>query len=207
MANELVIQGIEQGSRLLGRMVRSWILKPADAKPQIETKVDKPITTTPQPVHKTEEKGNEVLLPTISPAVLKPFNPSQGSDTDYRFECITKHLGAASVLLREAHERAITNKAVTDDVSEKVMAALAEHAGADDDFKPMLNNPEVTDIVNRLMDGIRQFRRGAWDSKITVGGGTVTDIADARMWNDMLLQEAWAQAKKHAGTTCVASGM
>jgi hypothetical protein len=138
---------------------------------------------------------------------LKLHNPSVGDDTDYRWECAVKHLGAAAVLFREAHERAVTDKAVTSGVSEKVVAALNEHSGMDDDIKMMLQNPNAKEAAERLMDGCRQLRRAAWDTRITVEGGTVEDVADARLWNDMLFNLAYSEAKKHQGSECVFKGM
>jgi len=211
---------VEQGSKLLAGFIRGAIIRSISAPPKKQEPTivphEVPQEMKPVVVKTTPLQESAVIMPkTSSVAKLTPAQISiKGSensvnDEDYRFECITKHLATAGVLLREAHERAITANAVTDGVSEKVMAAIAEHGGMDDDFKPMLSssNVEVREVVDYLMDGVRQFRRAAWDSRITVSGGTVEDIKDARVWNDMLFQKAYQQAKKHVGSECVMSGM
>ncbi len=208
MLNPLVQTIVEEGSKLAGSFLRSWILRPSksttalhDSTEQLEPQSTTTLTKiSPQPTMKE-------LVPAVKEDAPLRINPSAGSDTDYRWECVLKHLGAAAVLFREAHERAVTDKAVTDGVSEKVMAALSEHAGMDDDVKAMLTNPDAKAAAQRLMDGCRQLRRAAWDCKITVGGGTVDDVSDARIWNDILFKEAYAQVKKHPGQECVLSGM
>ena len=201
MANELAALAIEGVTKLASSFIRSAITKQpkTDEQPIIN---DKPITK----IIESQDK-NEPVTKNSTPAIPKLFNPSSSSDTDYRWECVLKHLGAAAVLFREAHERAITDKKVTDGVAEKVMAALSEHAGMDDDIKMMLTNPNAKDAATRLMDGLRQLRRAAWECRITVGGGTVEDVADARLWNDVMFQEAYTQAKKNPGEECVLSGM
>ncbi|MDD5277921.1 MAG: hypothetical protein PHR16_17845 [Methylovulum sp.] len=202
MTSELVIGLIQQGSQLISEMIRNEVRKPHARYTQVtETVVSQPVETKIkvklEPETKTEVKLEPVTM----------FHPETTSDEDYRWECCTKHLGAAAVLLREAHERAVTNKTVDDSVAEKVMAALNEHAGMDDDVKVMLSNPNARDAAQRLMDGCRQLRRAAWDCKITIGGGTVDDVADARLWNDMLYQQAYSEAKKHSGQECIRTGM
>jgi len=144
------------------------------------------------------------LAPTVTPAM---YHPVTTSDTDYRYECCLKHLGAAGILLRESYERAIGPEGVGDGTGEKVMAALNEHAGMDDDLKAMLTNPNTLDFAKRLDDGVRQLRRAAWDCRITVGKGTAEDIAAARQWNDILFSEVYAQVKLHPGQDCILKGM
>ena len=162
MANEFKIMVIQECSKLASSLVRSAILKPRTRSTTQET-----ITTTKPPdviQPATKEKPAE-SSPSINPTMLMAMNASRpadkgqlfkpetvANDEDYRWECLCKHLGSAAVLLREAHERAVTDKAVTEGVAEKVMAALNEHAGADDDLKPMLSNPKA-ERGRRAYDG------------------------------------------------------
>ena len=39
------------------------------------------------------------------------------------------------------------------------------------------------------MGGIKALGNAAWKAKLPVGGGTIQDISDARLWNILLLQE------------------
>ncbi|MFA6358840.1 MAG: hypothetical protein WCY09_09320 [Candidatus Omnitrophota bacterium] len=213
MANELTAELIREGSKLAGSFLRSLILKsssPVTTQTKTIESEHKQVETSDS--NNTKQDKPKDIHPTINAAMLsggdqKLYNPSVVDDEDYRWECLTKHLGAAAVLFREAHERAVTDNKVTDGVAEKIMAALSEHAGADDDLKPMLSNPKSKPEAEKMMNALRQLRRAAWDCRITVGGGTIDDVSDARLWNDMLFQTAYANAKKHAGSECVMSGM
>ena len=118
-----------------------------------------------------------------------------------------KHLGGASVLLREAYERSIGDEGVGPGTAEKVMEAMNEHSAMELDIEKMLSFPEAREEAQKLLDATRKFRRAAWDCHITTGQGTVDDIEAAKLWNDILYQTTFANAKLHPGSECQASGM
>lgn len=167
---------------------------------------------------------NYVFLP-VKSVNDKPFNGQVyniGVNYDESYltihgavhNCLNKHMGAASVLLREAFERA-NDSGVGDGSAEKIMEALNEHAGAEADLDAMNktatgNSDEVKELhteMDKIYSGIRQFRAAAWKADLTVGGGTKEDIEAAREWNNLMLQEVYNNAKKHKGYSCIASGM
>lgn len=195
----------QQGGKLFSDLFRMVMTRPKD----------KTATVTETPAAKIEikladEKPNEPVKMTVP--VYSGIVKSAGTPTEdellYRFECCTKHLGAASILLKEAYERAIGDDGIGPGTAEKVMAALNEHAAMEDDIMPMLQDKGVVgEEAKKLLDATRKFRRAAWDCRITVGKGTVDDVDAARMWNDILLQQAYANAQKYAGVTCVKEGM
>lgn len=113
-----------------------------------------------------------------------------------------KHLGGASILLREAYERAI-DEGIGEGTAEKIMEALNEHSGMEVDLEKMLDIPEAKEQVEKLMSGVRAFRNAAWKAKLPTGDGTKEDIADARLWNGILYQEAFNSAKKQPGEACI----
>ena len=117
-----------------------------------------------------------------------------------------KHLGGASVLLREAYERVI-DEGIGEGTAEKIMEAMNEHSGMEADLEKMLSTPEVREQAEKLMSGVRAFRKAAWEAKLPNGSGTKEDIGDARLWNDILYQEAFTSAKRQPGTECIREGM
>jgi len=154
---------------------------------------------------KVEIEPTKPIKSSVLPEIDKPKYGN--SDKDYRFECVLKHLGGANTLLREAYERAI-DEGVGDGVAEKIMETLNEHSGMEADIEKMLDMPDVKSQAEKLLSGIRAFRRAAWDVGLTTGkGGTVQDVADARLWNNVLYQEAYSNVKAHPGKECIASGM
>ena len=115
-------------------------------------------------------------------------------------------MGGAAVLLREAYERA-NDEGVGDGTAEKIMEAMNEHSGMEADLEKMLAIPEAKPVADKLLSGVRSFRAAAWKARLPVGGGTKEDVADARIWNDIMLQETYTNAKKQPGTECIAKGM
>lgn len=142
----------------------------------------------------------------IPSPTIKSLPPLTTDDISYRFECVVKHLGGASVLLREAYERA-NDEGMGEGTKEKVVEAMNEHAGAEPDLEKMLGNTTGNSIADRLLSGVRAFRKAAWEAKLPLGQGTKQDIADARQWNTIMLQEALNAAKAHPGDQCVQEGM
>lgn len=117
-----------------------------------------------------------------------------------------KHLGGASVLLVEAYERAI-DEGMGEGTAEKIMEAMNQHSGMEVDLEKMLPIPEAREQAEKLMSGVRAFRKAAWEAKLVTGGGTKEDVADARLWNDLLYQEAFSSAKQQPGEACLIEGM
>ncbi len=137
----------------------------------------------------------------------KSYIPEHASgEREYRLECCVKHLGGASVLLREAFERA-NDEGMGEGTAEKVIEAMNEHSAMETDLEKMLDAKDVKDVTERLLSGARQFRASAWKSGLPRGDGTKDDIEAARMWNNILLNETITAAHKFPGTKCQEEGM
>ena len=205
----------EEGGKFMSEIARAMLAKPKQLvfnsmlgntstavieqpKPKMVAVIDTPRKVYP-----------EIAAPVMAVKELAPAEsmPSSGApqDLDYRWECTLKHLGGASILLREAYERAVDG-GMGDGTAEKFMEAMNEHSGSETDIEKMLGMPDARESAERLMGGIKAFRNAAWKAKLPVGGGTVQDISDARLWNNLLLQEAYSQAKKQPGNSCVLDG-
>lgn len=188
MKRDLLANLVEEGSKLASDIVR--------------------FAMTPRPARKETVAATEAP-PSPAPSVEprpKPLPSLATDDLSYRFECVVKHLGGASVLLREAYERA-NDEGMGEGTKEKVVEAMNEHAGAEPDLEKMLGIPEGKPIADRLLSGVRAFRKAAWESKLPLAQGTKQDIADARQWNTIMLQDALNAAKTYPGTECVQEGM
>lgn len=190
MRRELLANLVEEGSKLASDLVRFAMMPHPAKKDATKETMEAPPSPRPKPVSRPI-----MVVPSL-----------QTDDISYRFECVVKHLGGASVLLREAFERA-NDEGVGDGTSEKVVEAMNEHAGAEPDLEKMLGSPKGQPIAERLLSGIRAFRKAAWESKLPLGEGTKQDIADARQWNSIMLQDALNAAKSHPGSECVQEGM
>ena len=138
----------------------------------------------------------------VQPSPIPPLAKTEQEAVAYSFECLIKHLGGASVLLREAFERAIDD-GMGAGTAEKVVEALNEHSAAEPDIEKMLNIPEVKDRAEKLLSGIRQMRKAAWEAGLPIGKGTKEDIEAMRLWNTILLKEALEGAERYPGTLCV----
>jgi hypothetical protein len=197
---------IEQGGKLLSDLIRMSMNMPRNSEPYTDeiTEEETHEHKQRQPVkyHAVAQNDEPAEIPVVKPAVKS----NARHDLDYRWECCAKHLGAASVLLREAYDRARDGD-MGDGTAEKIMAAMNEHAGMEDDLGGMLDFPEVKPLVDKIQSGARAFRAAAWKAKLPVGGGTKEDVADARVWNDIMLSNVLEAAKANPGSTCVASGM
>lgn len=181
MKQETLATLIQEGSKLLSDLIRIHRAPVVRSPPQ-------PVPPPPQ-VH---EKARQ---PEYKPG-----------DLDYRWECVVKHLGGASVILREAFERA-NDEGIGEGTAEKIVEALNEHSAAEPDIEKMLPNPEAKPLAERLLSGIRAFRSAAWEARLPTGGGTKQDVEDAKIWNSILLSDALEGAKKHPGTECIKEGM
>ncbi|MBA7608357.1 hypothetical protein ES703_15534 [subsurface metagenome] len=184
----------EEGGKLLSTIVKVAMARPSKSSPPETTEV-------------TETKVKPEVAVSVTPPVSTIVSPKTvQEELDYRWECCMKHLGGASVLLREAYERAI-DEGMGEGTAEKIMEAMNEHSGMESDLEKMLPIPEAKEQAERLMSGVRAFRKAAWEAKLTTGGGTKDDIGDARLWNDILYQEAFSSAKQQPGEACLIEGM
>jgi hypothetical protein len=195
------------GSRFVG-MAMDAMFTPKIKQLQEES-LPRPIENeTLQPVQAVAQR-QDIIIPAKSEGVVTKTavgSVAGREELDYRWECVMKHLGGASVILREAYERANDNQ-IGDATAEKIMAAMNEHAGMEDDLEKMLTMPEAKEMANRLLSGTRAFRAAAWKAGLPRGSGTKQEVADAREWNDMFFQMAYSEAKKNPGQECVLSGM
>lgn len=184
---------VEEGGKLLSSAIRLAMARPHKS--------------TPDESPKLPESGVPAIITptTASPVIITPSRTT-AEELDYRWECCMKHLGGASVLLVEAYERAI-DEGMGDGTAEKIMEAMNQHSGMEVDLEKMLPIPESKEQAEKLMSGVRAFRQAAWKAKLTTGGGTKEDIADARLWNDILYTEAFNSAKQQPGEACIAEGM
>lgn len=186
----------EEGGKLLSSAVRV-----AMARPRKSTISEATETQFSTEVTQVKPQVEAISAPPPLPAPTK----TPGEELDYRWECLCKHFGGASVLLREAYERAIDDD--MEGAGEKVMEAMNEHSGAEADIDKMLAIPEAREEAEKLLSGIRAFRKAAWEANIIRGGGTKEDVADARLWNEILYTEAFNSAKSQPGSACVEEGM
>jgi len=188
---------IEEGSKLAANVIQHIMSSPKKP-PTME------IQSEAAPVSRlTPTAGQEAGAGTV------PIPPSQvgaRQDLPYRWECCVKHLGGASVLLKEAFERA-NDEGMGEGTAEKIIEAMNEHAGMEADLEKMLDFPEVKDETERILSGVRQFRAAAWKVELPRGGGTKADLDAARQWNNILFQETLLAVKRHPGTECIIEGM
>lgn len=180
----------QEGGKLVSDAIRVVMARPRKSSTPEPTESHAEVTTTQPSV--------ETVITTPSPSI----KTTTQEELDYRWECCMKHLGGASVLLREAYERAI-DEGMGEGTAEKIMEAMNEHSGMESDLEKMLPIPEAKEQAEKIMSGVRAFRNAAWKAKITTGGGTKDDIGDARLWNDILYQEAFASAKSQPGEACI----
>jgi len=184
----------EEGGKLLSSAVRIAVARPRKVTPpEITEDEHMPETTTLAP---------KPIVSTLTPSPPKTMQ----EELDYRWECCMKHLGGASVLLREAYERAI-DEGMGEGTAEKIMEAMNEHSGMESDLEKMLPIPEAREQAEKLMSGVRAFRKAAWEAKLVTGGGTKEDVADAQLWNNILYQEAFNSAKSQPGEACLVEGL
>ncbi|MBA7692593.1 hypothetical protein ES703_101160 [subsurface metagenome] len=183
----------QEGGRILSDIIRVVGARPSRPASEASAPVSEITETKPAP---------EVKQVTPTPSPTKTTQ----EELDYRWECCMKHLGGASILLREAYERVI-DEGVGEGTAEKIMEAMNEHSGMEADLEKMLPIPEARAEAEKLMSGVRSFRSAAWKAKLPTGGGTKEDIQDACMWNDILYQEAFTSAKQQPGEACIVEGM
>jgi len=181
---------VEEGGKIISDVIRLIMSRPR--KP-----------ASPETTEKASTEFTKVTSqPPPAPPIPSPTRTQQ-EELDYRWECCMKHLGGASILLRECYERVI-DEGIGEGTAEKIMEALNEHSGMEADLEKMLPIPEALAQAEKLMSGIRSFRNAAWKAKLPTGGGTKEDIADARLWNGILYSEAFASAKQQPGSVCIA---
>ena len=178
---------LETGGKLAADLIRVWVSRPSP-RPS-------PPQSTPQVIRQPSPE-NTIGAPSM-----------EAKDVDYVWECISKHLGGASVLLREAWERA-NDEGMGPGTAEKIIEAMNEHAGAEPDLEKMLVlKDEPKKLAEKIISGVRQFRKAAWEAELPRGKGKKEDIEAARMWNSIMLREALDGATKYPGSACVKSGM
>lgn len=210
MEKELAVALLEQGGSILSDVIRMVGMKPRMSARTLGEEVSRqlsPPNPPPAPAYQLTKRQE----PEPEQAKLIKAGKAQSLDEhqqslDYRFECVLKHLGGASVLLKEAYQRA-NDEGIGDGTAEKIMEAMSEHSGMEADLDKMINMPDVKPLVDKLYSGERAFRAAAWKAHLPIGGGTKEDIADSRIWNDMLLAEVMTAAKRHPGQQCVIEGM
>jgi len=187
----------QEGGKLLSDLARAVLSRP-HRPPPVETCQEQvsPIVSPPRPEY----------TPIFKPTLPQHSARTQDDELGYRWESCMKHLGGANVLLREAYERAI-DEGIGEGTAEKIMEAMNEHAGMEADLEKMLSIPEAIEQAEKLMSGVRAFRKAAWEAKLPSGGGTKEDVADARLWNDLLYTEALQSAKAQPGQECLTEGM
>lgn len=198
MHSELTASLFETGGKLASDIIRLVMNRSSKSTASTTTE------------NKPEDIGLTKVTPAVStvvtPTIITSRVPATRQDLDYRWECCMKHLGGANILLREAYERA-NDEGIGEGTAEKIMEAMNEHAGMEADLEKMLAIPEAKPMADKLLSGVRSFRAAAWKAKLPTGGGTKEDVADARIWNDIMFQEAYNSAKKNPGQECVREGM
>jgi hypothetical protein len=124
------------------------------------------------PVKLDEKKLSEVLgANPILPQILSGSKTVTGShiatppgvsEERYCYDCASKHLGTAKVLMREALQRAVKGEP-KEAVLEKVRGAYEELMGAEDDTQSL--SDERTREINAM---IRDTRKWFYDSDVIV---------------------------------------
>lgn len=208
MNTTLIATVIEEGTKLAGDIIRHTVMR-ARAQPDESPPVIEHHEPPAQPIDK--EPSNANGSPTVEAQPLLKTRQSHlpshtSSELGYRWECCIKHLGGASVLIREAFERA-NDEGVGEGTAEKIIEAMNEHSAMEADIEKMLPMPEVRDVSERLLSGVRQFRASAWKAGLPRGDGSKDDVESARMWNNILLNEAITAAQQYPGDQCVKEGM
>ncbi|MDI6860307.1 MAG: hypothetical protein QMC85_07415, partial [Methanocellales archaeon] len=111
-------------------------------------------------------------------------------ELDYCLECLEKHTQTAKVLMREAIQRAEADGISSKGVQEKMRGVVEELVGAEDDSDTVTNAR-----VRALNKRIRSLRQKIWESKATIGGGTLKDLMDIKKELDSLVEETYETAK------------
>ena len=97
----------EEGGKFVSEIARAMLAKPkAVIIDSIVGNTSTAIIEKPQPKHQTITLAPVTNVKEIAP-VESRSSSSAPQDLDYRWECTLKHLGGASILLREAYERAV----------------------------------------------------------------------------------------------------
>jgi len=155
------------------------------------------------PVKISEDRLRELLGP--NPAIKEFLSPVQPptpsslkshiatppgvSEEHYCYDCASKHLGTAKVLLREALQRAVKGEP-KEAILEKVRGAYEELMGAEDDTQAL--SDERTKQINSM---IRDIRKWFYDSGVIVS----TDknlISEALSKVDRLNNEVYAEIER-----------
>jgi hypothetical protein len=155
------------------------------------------------PVRISEDRLRELLGP--NPAIKEFLSPVQPptpssekshiatppgvSEEHYCYDCASKHLGTAKVLLREALQRAVKGEP-KEAILEKVRGAYEELMGAEDDTQAL--SDERTRQINSM---IRDVRKWFYDSGVIVS----TDknlISEALSKVDRLNNEVYAEIER-----------
>lgn len=217
MNTTLIATVIEEGAKLAGDVIRHTVMRarsrPHDNGSSEISKHEPPDADIPANNNEPSKGGIETPSPQsetphISTSELpKSYIPEHASgESGYRMECCLKHLGGASVLLREAFERA-NDEGIGKGTAEKIIEAMNEHSAMEADLEKMLPIEDVRDVTERLLSGTRQFRASAWKAGLPRGEGSKDDVEAARMWNNILLNETITAAQKYPGSQCIREGM
>lgn len=142
----------------------------------------------------SEDLANDVepqkkKLENVEPTV-EPSRPTSGktyadqSDTAYCIECIEGHTMVALTEMRHAIDRCRSaGDEITQGVSEKVRVAIGELMGILEDARNTEDAPpDVKKELNEIQDEVRWIRKeyGVSGKGLTAGGGTMTDLEEAR---------------------------
>ena len=117
-------------------------------------------------------------------------------ELDYCLQCLEKHTQTAKVLMREAIQRAEVEGISSEGVQEKMRGVIEELVGAEDDSDTLINEG-----VRALNNKIRALRKKIWESKATIGGGTIRDLMDTKRELDSLVEGTYETARLESGPT------
>ena len=167
-----------------------------------------PPRPTSQPAAAPVSYGvSEDRMVTRSIATAESALSFKGQDeTNYRFECCSKHLSTAAGIFKEAYDRAIStgmDKGVVEKVREGMMQVNAMEA----DISVMMGKKEIATDVKFLDEGQRMFRKSIWAAKLeTTGIGDkdedIGNLAASHEWLKTMLGATYDMSEKHRGTSC-----
>jgi hypothetical protein len=140
------------------------------------------INPTTQPISTPEVKQGASKLSHIA-------TPPGVSEEHYCYDCASKHLGTAKVLLREALQRAVKGEP-KEAILEKVRGAYEELMGAEDDTQAL--SDERTRQINAM---IRDVRKWFYDTGVIVDTDQ-NKIAEALSKVDMLNNEVYTEIER-----------
>lgn len=163
-----------------------------------------PVTpAVPPATYSVAEDRTVTKLPSTAESALS----FKGQDeTNYRFECCSKHLSTAAGIFKEAYDRAISN-GMDKGVIEKVREGMMQVNAMESDISVMMGTPDISQEVKFLDDGQRMFRKSIWAAKLeTTGTGDkdedIGNLAASHQWLKTMLGATYDMSEKHRGTSC-----